>query len=300
MLVTLIAACSTEPETTAVDVSPTATPTPEPTATPMKSEATAVNVSLPNDGDSRTVVALSDGGTGTIDNWEVTASFYETTGVYGYGKRYLEFGVHIEWIGESAPGDLMTENFLQGNMLFTSPSGETADVKLRRSDNLTRPGYDGWASNGYGALPDEAGTFFLTFAPHPSKHRLVWQVDLPHLDPDAFSSTPTPSAAPTETVVTPTETVVNGVGERLEVVHGENPYVFIPDTLDLELGKTYTLDFNVPTELHTFTLPELGIDIFVNAGEKVTEDITINQVGEFELICTPHLTLGMVGTVTVS
>ena len=86
----------------------------------------------------------------------------------------------------------------------------------------------------------------------------------------------------------------------MEVVHGENPYVFIPDTLDLELGKTYTLDFNVPTELHTFTVPELGIDIFINAGEKVTEDITINQAGEFELICTPHLTLGMVGTVTVS
>ena len=102
--------------------------------------------------------------------------------------------------------------------------------------------------------------------------------------------TPTPSAAPTQP---------DG-GELLSVVHGENPYVFIPDTLDLELGKTYTLDFNVPTEFHTFTLSELGIDIFVNAGEKVTEDITINQVGVFELVCTPHLTLGMVGTVTVS
>ena len=86
----------------------------------------------------------------------------------------------------------------------------------------------------------------------------------------------------------------------MEVFHGQDPYVFIPDTFDLELGKTYTLDFNVPTEFHTFTVPELEIDIFVNAGEKVTKDITINQVGEFELICTPHLTLGMVGTVTVS
>ena len=107
--------------------------------------------------------------------------------------------------------------------------------------------------------------------------------------PPPATPTPTPSAAPTQPD-----------GELLSVVHGEDPYVFIPDTLDLELGKTYTLDFNVPTEFHTFTLSELGIDIFINAGEKVTEDITINQVGVFELVCTPHSTLGMVGEVIVS
>lgn len=120
-------------------------------------------------------------------------------------------------------------------------------------------------------------------------------------DSPAPTATPTPPpATPTPTPSSTEPTQPSGGGELLEVVHGENPYVFIPDTLDLELGKTYTLDFNVPTEFHTFTLSELGIDIFINAGEKVTEDITINQAGEFELICTPHLTLGMVGTVTVS
>ena len=117
----------------------------------------------------------------------------------------------------------------------------------------------------------------------------------PEPTPTTPPATPTPTAAPTDT-----GGGNGGSGELLSVIHGESPYVFIPDTLDLELGKTYTLDFNVPTELHTFTVPELGIDIFINAGEKVTEDITINQVGEFELVCTPHLTLGMVGTVTVS
>lgn len=117
-------------------------------------------------------------------------------------------------------------------------------------------------------------------------------------EPTATPTTPPATSTPTPSSTEPTQP--SGGGERLEVVHGENPYVFIPDTLDLELGKTYTLDFNVPTEFHTFTLPELEIDIFINAGEKVTEDITINQAGEFELICTPHFTLGMVGTVTVS
>ncbi len=117
-------------------------------------------------------------------------------------------------------------------------------------------------------------------------------------EPEPTPTTPPATSTPTPSSTEPTQP--SGTGERLEVIHGESPYVFIPDTLDLELGKTYTLDFNVPTELHTFTVPELGIDIFINAGEKVTEDITINQAGEFELICTPHLTLGMVGTVTVS
>ena len=120
----------------------------------------------------------------------------------------------------------------------------------------------------------------------------------PEPTPTTPPATPTPTAAPTDTGGGNGSS--GGTGELLSVVHGENPYVFIPDTLDLELGKTYTLDFNVPTEFHTFTLPELGIDIFVNAGEKVTEDITINQAGEFKLVCIPHETLGMVGTVTVS
>ena len=119
----------------------------------------------------------------------------------------------------------------------------------------------------------------------------------PTATPTSPPATPTPTAAPTDTGG---GNGSGGGGELVEVFHGQDPYVFIPDTFDLELGKTYTLDFNVPTELHTFTLAELGIDIFINAGEKVTEDITINQVGVFELVCTPHLTLGMVGTVTVS
>ena len=117
-------------------------------------------------------------------------------------------------------------------------------------------------------------------------------------EPEPTPTTPPATSTPTPSTTEPTQPT--GTGELISVIHGQDPYVFIPDTLDLELGKAYTLDFNVPTELHTFTVPELGIDIFINAGEKVTEDITINQAGEFELICTPHLTLGMVGTVTVS
>ena len=43
-------------------------------------------------------------------------------------------------------------------------------------------GSEGTAYNGSASLPDEAGSFFLIFAPHLYKHRLVWSVDLPYLD----------------------------------------------------------------------------------------------------------------------
>ncbi len=114
-------------------------------------------------------------------------------------------------------------------------------------------------------------------------------------------ATPTPTTPPATPA--PTEPVVvngGGGGEVLSVLLGEDPYVYDPATFNFDVGKTYTLDFSVPAELHTFTLPDFGIDIFINAGEKVTKDITLDQTGEFFLTCVPHETLGMVGTVTVS
>ena len=127
---------------------------------------------------------MPDGGTGTIDNWEVTARFDETTAPYGYGKRRIDFRVRIEWVGGNPAGELMTGNWLQRSMQFVSPSGKTASVSLRRSVDRSEVDlvYDGWAYNGSDSLPDEAGTFLLTFAPHPYKPRLEWKVDPPYLD----------------------------------------------------------------------------------------------------------------------
>ena len=136
--------------------------------------------------DTRPIVELADGEPGTLENWRVTASYESTDGEYGYGKRRLWFEVRIEWTGDSGPGEFMYENFLQRGMLFTSPSGKAANVNLRGYDSnnsdydATAP-YSGQAYNGSDSLPDESGTFYLTFGPHPNKHRLVWSVDLPHL-----------------------------------------------------------------------------------------------------------------------
>ena len=128
--------------------------------------------------DNRPVVFVSDGGTDTIDDWEVTAGFRETTAPYGYGKRRLDFDMRVNWIGQNPPGEMMGYTFLEGAMLFVSPSGRAAEVHLRGDFSNE---FDGIAYNGSTSLPDETGAFFLIFAPHPYKHRLVWSVDLPYL-----------------------------------------------------------------------------------------------------------------------
>lgn len=75
-------------------------------------------------GDTRPVVSVANGETGTIDDWAVTAGFREITAPYGYGKRRLDFDVRIEWKGGSPPGELMNYNFLESAMRFVSPSGQ--------------------------------------------------------------------------------------------------------------------------------------------------------------------------------
>ena len=120
--------------------------------------------------------------------------------------------------------------------------------------------------------------------------------------------TPTPRPTATNTPVpatatdTPTQPAGNGTsaGQVVNVVLTEGPYTFEPNNFDFELGKTYTLIFEAPGEFHTFTIDDLGIAINIFPGETVTQTITLEQAGAFQLICVPHLGLGMVGTVTVS
>ena len=135
--------------------------------------------------DSRPFVALPDGGAGAIDNWEMTARFKETTPWGGYGNRQICFEVDIRWLGGSSPGELMRGHYLEDRMGFVSPSGGFAELSLIRASTQGSSGYEtryrGLAINNGSTLPDEAGTFYLIFTPHPYKHFLVWTVYLPYL-----------------------------------------------------------------------------------------------------------------------
>ena len=110
---------------------------------------------------------------------------------------------------------------------------------------------------------------------------------------------PAPTDTPTSTSVAPSPTDGEG-GIPVNVINHTNPYVFEPNEFDFKVGTTYTLTIVGEDEFHTFTVKDLDIDIFVNAGETVVVDITPNKVGTFRLVCVPHLGLGMVGEVRVS
>ena len=119
------------------------------------------------------------------------------------------------------------------------------------------------------------------------------------------TSPPTDTPPPTPIYRTffgdvPTAAAGDGPGEVAQVIHKENPYRFEPDNFDWQVGKTITLEFAVPTEFHTFNVDGLGIEIFINAGESVQQDVTPSTAGTFKLYCVPHETLGMVGEVRVS
>ncbi len=118
------------------------------------------------------------------------------------------------------------------------------------------------------------------------------------------TNTPAATATVAPTATTPADdggTSGNGgaTGTVISIEQTENPYLFIPDTFTFDVGTTYTLSFIAPNEFHTFTVRDLGIDIFIPPGVALEEVITPSTVGQFTLICVPHEGLGMVGTVTV-
>ena len=119
-------------------------------------------------------------------------------------------------------------------------------------------------------------------------------------DPTAVpTAVPVPTnTATVEATQPPTDGPVSG--EVVNITLTENPWTFQPDGIDLKVGTTYALTFNVPGEFHTFTVDDLDLDISISAGEQVVFEFTPTQAGTFELICLPHMGLGMVGEVRIS
>ena len=120
--------------------------------------------------------------------------------------------------------------------------------------------------------------------------------------------TASPTATPTKAAAQPTPTTATGgatTGEVINIKFTQNPDRFVPDTYNLEVGKTYTLVFEKATAFHTFTIKDIpikeaaSVNITVNAGQTVQQTITPTKAGTYKLICIPHESLGMVGTVIV-
>ena len=131
-------------------------------------------------------------------------------------------------------------------------------------------------------------------------------------DPTPTPPPPPPPPPPAAQVATPTDTpaptssVTDGCKEgdipfRVENQDpgGSGSYVFVPKEMSFKVGDTVCFNLSAETEFHTFTVDDLGIDIDLEPGASKTHTITFDKAGDFELICIPHLALGMVGTITV-
>ncbi len=125
------------------------------------------------------------------------------------------------------------------------------------------------------------------------------------------SATSTQPASPSAVPRAPSEEPANGdatggdqatgteVFVSLQDPPGTGSYAFDPEDFTFSVGETVTLVMESEAEFHTFTIEDLNININVPGGvtEKLT--VTFDTAGTYTLICIPHQTLGMVGTVTV-
>lgn len=93
------------------------------------------------------------------------------------------------------------------------------------------------------------------------------------------------------------------VGKRVDV-NMEDPgksgeYVYDPAELTFKRGEQVTFVMTSEGEFHTFTVPDLNIDVHVDAWKSKALTYTFDEPGTYKLVCTPHETLGMTGVITV-
>ncbi|MDA1347939.1 MAG: plastocyanin/azurin family copper-binding protein [Chloroflexi bacterium] len=128
-------------------------------------------------------------------------------------------------------------------------------------------------------------------------------------DPEVVTTT-TKSPPPPERPATPVPVGQdNGSGSNsgdgtpvtvgLQDIGGSGKYKFVESELSFKAGETVSFTFKSETEFHTFTVDDLDIDVSVDSGVDETLTFTFDSPGTYKLICVPHESQGMVGTITV-
>jgi len=116
----------------------------------------------------------------------------------------------------------------------------------------------------------------------------------------SMASYVTGDAAPiVETTLAPPDPEGTQVEVRLRDEAGSGAYIFDPGELTFSVGDSINFVIESETEFHTFTVEDLGIDAASDAGESVEFNFKFDRAGTFQLVCIPHETQGMVGTITV-
>lgn len=103
----------------------------------------------------------------------------------------------------------------------------------------------------------------------------------------------TPAAAPEPSIPDGAVTVIN------RDQGGSGEYRFDPSELTFKVGEEVTFALVAQTELHSFTVDELGINVFIDPGTTELFTFEFAKAGTYNLICIPHESLGMTGQIVV-
>ena len=76
-------------------------------------------------------------------------------------------------------------------------------------------------------------------------------------------------------------------------------YAYDPSEITFVKGETVAIELTAQSEFHTFTVDGLGIDVEVDSESTESLTFTFDKPGTYELICIPHESLGLIGTITV-
>ena len=135
--------------------------------------------------------------------------------------------------------------------------------------------------------------------PPKGNHDAVKPAPIPaSQQPSSAPPVAAPAAAP---AVADSSTSSSAAGREVivELKDEGGDYAFAPAELAFSVGETVTFKMTSQNEFHSFTVDDLGIDMEVEAGETGTLNFTFDKAGTYEVICIPHESLGMVGTITV-
>ena len=88
-------------------------------------------------------------------------------------------------------------------------------------------------------------------------------------------------------------------GSTIEVILQD--YKFTPNPINATKGAVTFKLTNKAAQLHDFSIPDLKVNIPVEAGKTVTQTVTLDQAGTFQVICNQpaHKDSGMTAQIIV-
>ena len=86
---------------------------------------------------------------------------------------------------------------------------------------------------------------------------------------------------------------------EVSLMDANSEYKFNPEQLTFTVGETVKLNLTSQSEFHSFTVDDLDIDVEVEAETTESLTFTFDKPGTYDIICIPHESLGMIGTIVV-